>query len=128
MMPAVLFENLYQEEIYNIQPGPVVVLDKAWDQVANEEQSLLGKILSALKLDFPKVRVITRQECDPADLSAFNPSSIIFFGVKPASPEYQRYQRIDVGSTSAVYADSLDTLDEALKKRLWQILRGMFGV
>jgi len=129
MAAAELYENLYQEEVYRIPPGPMIVLDKAWDELTADELDLITKIVEvALKLTFPKVRITTRPECDPADLLIFNPSNVILFGVRPVSPEYQRYERIDVGSASFVYADSLSDLDDARKKSLWRVMRPMFGV
>ncbi len=123
-----LYENLYQEEIYRVPPGPLIVLNKAWDELTADELDLITKIVeAALKLTFPKVRIMTRLECDPMDLLKFNPSNVILFGVKPVSPEYQFYERIDVGSASFVYADSLSDL-EPNKKKLWHIMRAMFGV
>lgn len=123
-----LLEALYQEEIYRIPSSPVVVLDREWDQLTADDVTLLTKILSAVKLTLPLVRIISRQQCDPEQFSILNPSHILCFGAKPGSPEHERYRQIDVGGTSVVYADALSELDDARKKSLWQVLRAMFAV
>ena len=125
MTPTSLLQNLYQEEIYKIDPKLLIVIDKKWSEVSTEETSLLEKILKALKLTLASVQILTRSEFLPEDFQAFAPDHIISFGTKLKNSE-KMYEAIRMDGATIVVADSLDLLDEVKKRNLWITLRQVF--
>jgi hypothetical protein len=125
--------ELFQEEIYQLPPPVVVVINVPWREIAEPERHLLAKILNAIeypanvKLSLAAVKIITQPLLNLTTLP-FEPQQVIAFTQVPSgipinevvkTPTYQ----LVVGLPLA----ELITQDEA-KKRLWQALRAQFGM
>src|SRR6187549_3318794 len=80
MTQANPLENLYTEELYRSTSKVLIVIQKPWVQVDEAERTLLGKILTALKLSLASVQVISRKEFEIEDVKTFRPSCVIAFG------------------------------------------------
>jgi hypothetical protein len=124
-MTQTLLQNLFQEEIYKIDPKTLVVIDKEWSEISTDECILLEKILKALKLTLASVQILSRSEFLPNDFRAFAPANIIAFGSKLKNSE-KMYEGIQIEGTTIVVADALDQLDEAKKRNLWLTLKQVF--
>ena len=85
-------ENLYSEELYNIPPKVLIVISKPWSEIQEDEKTLLGKILSAVKLSLSSVQIINRAEFGVADFNAYRPACIIAFGatLKNSTKMYEK--------------------------------------
>lgn len=118
---------LYSEELYRYDTPLVVVLPRAWDTYSADDQSLLKKILTSVKVDINAVLIIARSSLDLKELSVYSPARALLFGcaVDTGVPDYQ--QTAAQGFTM-IKADDLNALDEQKKKNLWIALRQMFGV
>jgi hypothetical protein len=118
-------ENLYQEELYNIRGKVLVLIRKPWADIQEDERTLLGKILSSVKLSLSSVQVINRAEFDAVDFTAYRPACIIAFGstLKNSNQTYEKIVRNDV---AIVVADELDQLDDIRKRNLWLTLKQLF--
>lgn len=127
MTPAAALESLFNEDLYNVPSRVLVILAEPWEDVSEENRTLVGKILSSIRLSLPLVQVINRSEFSVEDLAAFAPTRIISFGATLKAP-HKMYENTVLGSTSVIVADSLTQLDDARKKSLWQALRVMFGI
>lgn len=107
-------------------PKVLVILSKNWDEVSEQDQLLLAKILGSVKLNLASVQIITRSEFEINDLKVFAPSKIIAFGsVLKGSPK--PYELLSVHGTSVLVADALHQFDEVKKKSLWSALKQMFS-
>jgi len=121
-----LFESLYQEELYALGPKVLVILSKKWNEVSEEDQLLLSKILGSVNLNLASVQIITHREFEIHDLKVFAPAKIIAFGsVLKGSPK--PYELLSVQGTSVLQADALHHFDELKKKSLWSALKRMFN-
>ncbi len=118
-------ENLYQEELYKINPKVTVVIPRPWSDILPDELSLLGKILNAVKLSLDAVQIVTKKQFSIDDFKTSQPPCIIAFGsiLKDSST---MYENLLIGGTSVVVAHELRALDDAAKKSLWITLRQVF--
>jgi hypothetical protein len=122
-----IFENLYQEELYLIPPSTLILVDKPWVDITDEEKLLLNKILGSVRLSLATVTVQHRQDTSLNDLLPLNIERLISFGVA-VSPIQKRYEFVPVDGLQAIVADGLSELDDTRKKNLWLALRQMFGI
>ena len=85
-------ENLYSEELYNLPPKVLIVISKPWSEIQEDEKTLLGKILSAVKLSLSSVQIINRVEFGVEDFNAYRPACIIAFGatLKNSTKMYEK--------------------------------------
>ena len=126
-MSTNVFESLYQEELYLLPSGTLVLLDRKWDDLPDEQKTLLMRILGSVKLTLASVQLFTTGNIDIQELAAFNPARVISFGPVITSVS-GLYQCSEVGGVTVICADSLDRLDDPRKKSLWVALRQMFGL
>jgi hypothetical protein len=122
-----ILENLYQEELYLIASSTLILVDKPWVDITDEEKLLLNKILGSVKLSLATVTVQHRQDTSLNDLVPLNMERLISFGVA-VSPIQNRYEFVPVDGLQAIVADGLSELDDTRKKNLWLALRQMFGI
>jgi hypothetical protein len=115
-------QYLYSEEIYKVSPKLLIVIDKPWSNVTNDEKILLDKILKALKQSLASVQIQTRREFSIEDFKVFTPSFVLAFGSKLRNSD-KMYEEIQMDGTSIVVADDLDQLDDVRKRNLWLTLR-----
>lgn len=118
---------LYQEELYAQRSKVLVILSHDWNDISDENQLLLKKILGSVKLDLAAVQIIACQDFDLNDLKAFSPHQIITFGsaLRGSPTQYQLFTQDGI---SVIQADSLHKLDDPKKKSLWMALKQMFNI
>jgi hypothetical protein len=110
------FEAIYNEELYQISPPLVVILNKEWKAITSDEQVLLGKILASVKQSLNSVRIICAETIAPSGFQAG--SKIISFGVA-FTPDIKSYELTESNDSHFIKADALLSLDDAKKKSLW---------
>jgi hypothetical protein len=126
-MGTPVFENLYQEELYVLPPRTLVLLDRPWADLTDEQKTLLTRILGSVKLTQASVQFFTAGNVAIGDLAAFNPARIISFGPAIAGV-IGLYQFTELEGIPVICADALDKLDDPRKKSLWGALRQMFAL
>lgn len=119
--------HLFQEELYRFSTPVIVVLTKPWDGYTADEQLLLKKILTSVKLDINTVQMVVRPSLDIRSLGIYAPARVLIFGAEP-SQSLEMYQPVPAQGFIVIRADDLGALDEHKKKTLWIGLRQMFGV
>jgi hypothetical protein len=117
--------NLYSEELYNIPPKVLIVISKPWSEIQDDEKTLLGKILGAVKLTLSSVQIINRREFGFNDFHAYGPACIIAFGATLKNST-KKYEKIAGDQTAIVVADELRQLDDVRKRNLWLTLKEVF--
>jgi hypothetical protein len=120
-------ENLYTEELYKVPAAVLVIISKPWDEVSEDERTVLSKMLVAVKLNLAAVQIIIKKEFTIEELSPLSPSRVLVFGSAFKSSS-KFYENIVVGGTSVILSESLDKLDDSKKKSLWLALKQMFGI
>ena len=116
-------EELYQEELYSIPPGVQFVLSKPFEDLQQEEETLLSKLADAIKLGLGNIRISNGID------SLNQASKAIIFGAD-ILPDIPLYEIATYKGTQVIKADSPDVLDknDTNKKVLWKALRTMFGI
>ncbi len=117
---------VYSEELYRLPAKVIVLLPVPWETLADDQVTLLRKILGSVKLSLEGVQLICRKQADLADLNVFNPAAIISFGVA-LNLNSELYQVIQAGSLQVIQSDDLSTLDDVKKKSLWNALKQAFN-
>jgi hypothetical protein len=118
-------ETLYPEELYDIQGKVLIVIARPWSEIQENERTLLGKILSAVKLSLSSVQIIYRAEFSAADFKIYRPSNIVAFGATLKNST-KMYEKITAEGSAIVVADALDQLDDLRKRNLWLTLKQLF--
>ena len=126
MNPEAL-SQLFQEELYHFNTPVVVALSRPWQDYGSEEQVLLKKILSSVKVDISTVQMVVQPSIDLRALQIYSPSRVLLFGVVPQE-DFPLYQMQTAQGFTVIRADDLTALDDQKKKNLWLALRQMFGV
>lgn len=118
---------LFQEELYAFSTSVVVVLPRPWQDYGAEEQTLLTKILTSVKIDINAVQIVVRPSVDLQTLRVYSPSRVLLFGVTP-NEDLPLYQSQTAQGFTVIRADDVGALDDQRKKNLWLALRQMFGI
>jgi ABC-type cobalamin transport system ATPase subunit len=118
-------EALYQEDIYLLRSRTLVVLDKPWDHLTEADQTLLAKILGAVRLTLAGVQIISSEHVSDTLIKTFRPDRVIIFG--STFENLRRYEHVTRDGVSIVLADSLNELDDLRKKNLWGALKQMLA-
>ena len=126
-MNSAALTQLFQEDLYRFGSPVIVVLPKAWHEYTSEEQLLLKKILTSVKVDINAVQLIVRQSVDMDSLRVFAPARVLIFGAQTQDP-LEKYQNLPAQGFTLIWADDLAALDDQKKKNLWVALRQMFGI
>lgn len=126
-MSATITSYLYQEDLYHFTAPMVVVLSKDWESYSNEEQLLLTKILTSVKVDVNAVQIIVQSVVDLAALQTYSPAKVLIFGAA-TTEDTGLYQPATAQGFTVIRADDLSLLDDQKKKDLWIALRQMFGL
>jgi len=121
----VAYEFLYQEDIYSIADSILIVVDKPWEEIVDNDKTLLSKILGSVKLSLDKVQIVHAINASLDSLKVYRPSKIISFGVR-LSKSHELYKHHVVENTSFIQCDALEKLDDAGKKSLWAALKQGF--
>lgn len=126
-MDQEVFATTYQEEIFQIKPKPVVVINVEWETLGEKERELLCKIIAALKISIDSITIVSQQTLD---ITAFagKTSKVIYFGDLP--PGISRYDILESGDLSFICSENLTQLldNEASRKQLWVALKKLFTV
>lgn len=126
-MNAPITSYLFQEDLYNFTTPVVVVLSKTWESYSNEEQLLLNKILTSVKVDVNAVQIVVQPVIELAALQIYSPEKVLIFG-SATTEDIGLYQSASAQGFIVVRADDLSLLDDQKKKNLWIALRQMFGL
>lgn len=120
-------EYIFPEEVYQLSPKPVVVVNKLWKDVTTEESTLLSKILAAIRHSLDSVNIVYQTQLDVTQFS-FKPEAVICFGI--AAKGLTLYEPIEANQVSIVLSESLTDLlkNDAARKLLWQALKRQFKV
>lgn len=121
------FEYLYQEELYVLPGQTIVLIDRPWVELSDDERLLLQKILGSVKLTLAQVSILHQAQVTLDALRAINAERVISFGARVIELQAP-YQLTMVGEIPVIGADSLRALDDAKKKSLWLALRQMFKI
>ncbi len=122
-----VISQLFQEELYKYESPVIVVLARDWADYTSEQQTLLQKILTSVKINISSVQMICLPFISVNSLALFSPARVLIFGAK-TNEEIGLYQQTPAQGFIVVRADDLDHLDENRKKELWTVLRQMFNV
>lgn len=116
-------EELYREEIYSIPPGVQFILNKPFENLNPEEETLLSKLADAIKLGLSNIQISNGVD------SLHQSSKAIIFGAD-ILPEIPLYEITTYKGIQVIKADAPDVLDknDANKKVLWKALRTMFSI
>jgi len=127
MTPSLSPEYLYPEELYSLRSRVLIVLNPGWNDLSEDDQLLLKKILGSVKLDIAAVQIITSKEFELDELKVYSPQQVVTFGAVLKTPQPQ-YQLISLHDVSLIQADPLGKLDDSKKKSLWIALKQMFNI
>jgi hypothetical protein len=127
MNSSTILENLYQEEIYGLPARTLILIDRDWTEISNEEKVLLYKILGSVRLSAAAVQILHRDDLSINDLMPLNVKRIISFGVR-VNPVQKQYEHVPMDGLDIILSDSLSSLDDARKKNLWLALKQMFTI
>lgn len=119
------YDFLYSEDLYSIKDPILIILDKPWESIPEDEKALLSKILGSIRLTLDHVTILHESAMGIEMLKIYQPCRVISFGVKlsEAHPPYQYHLSPEV---SFIQADSLGTLTDITKKNLWVALKAGF--
>lgn len=120
-------ESLYTEELYKIGPRVLVIIPNAWSEIPEECQSVLAKMLVAVKLNLAAVQIVTRKEFALEDLAPLAPTRVLVFG-STLTTSSALYEHFTSDGISVILSESLEKLDDGKKKSLWMALRQMFNM
>lgn len=119
--------NLFQEDLYHFTTPVAVLLPRAWETFTEDEQSLLKKILTSVKVDLNAVQILITPKVNGSLLQVYSPARVLIFGCETID-EVPMYQSTTAHGFRVVRADDLSELDDTRKKNLWAALRQVFGV
>lgn len=117
---------IYTETLYRLPKRVIVLLPGAWTSLAEEELTLLKKILTAVRLSLDSVQILVRTEVNLDSLNTYNPSVVISFGTQ-LQPSVTPYQSNDKDGVRIIQSDALNQLDDVKKKNLWNALKQAFA-
>lgn len=126
-----LLKEFYSEELYDLPPKVVILLNKSWKELSSEETGQLYKILGAIKIKPETVQIIKKNSIDLQELDRLNSSAVISFGCT-FHPELPKHEIAIRGITQIVCSDPidlmLDTIPDSKQSRLelWNALKEMF--
>lgn len=118
-------EFLFQEELYEIKDTILILVDKPWEQIRDEEKVLLSKILGSVKLSMDRVQILYCTGTSIQDLMPYQPAKIISFGVV-IQDNSQLYVSSQLHGIRYLSSEALEKLTEASKKNLWLALKQVF--
>lgn len=126
-MDQEVFRTTFQEEIFQIKQKPIVVINETWEQLGNKERELLTKIISALKISFDAITVVSQPSLQ---ITSYHnkTNKLIYFGELTAGVLH--YEMLESGNLSFICSESLTQLtdNEPARKQLWQGLRRLFSI
>lgn len=119
------YEFLYQEDLYQVTDSILILVDKPWEELREEDKTLLSKILGSVKLSMDKVHIIHRSSTSLQELLHYQPSKLISFGV-PLTEGSELYKCLHSQNISFICSEPLASLNDVSKKSLWGALKQLF--
>lgn len=119
------YEFLYQEDLYQLTDSILILVDKSWEEMRDEDKTLLSKILGSVKLSMDNVQVLHRSSTNLQDLLPYQPSKIISFGVS-LQESTELYTVKNHQGVSFINSEALSSLTDGSKKSLWNALKQLF--
>jgi len=122
-----VFDTTYQEEIFQIKPKSVVVINEVWEKLGEKERELLSKIIAALKISIDSITIVSQPTLDITSFAG-KANKLIYFGDSPVG--ISRYEVLESGDLPFVCSENLTQLidNEASRKQLWIALKRLFTV
>lgn len=124
---SVMQTTTYQEELYQIRTRVLVIVSRPWQEISEEEKTLLNKILGSVKLSLARVHIVTLPAFTPEEVAPYGASRIIAFGAQLKTSPKQYENIITETGSQIIAADDFPQLDDARKKSLWAALKQMFA-
>jgi hypothetical protein len=118
---------LYHEDIYTIPATALIVLNKEWASISEEEKTLLTKILGAVRLSPATVQIVAKPDVSLESIKQLGATKVIVFG-SSVKELIKPYENTTLNGMTIVIADALSDLDDAKKKSLWLTLKQMFNL
>lgn len=119
------YEFLYQEDLYQLTDSILILIDKPWEEMREEDKTLLSKILGSVKLSMDKVQVLHSTGTSLQEIMRYNPSKVISFGVR-LQESSEQYKVIKYQTLSIINSEPLIDLTDVSKKNLWGALKQLF--
>lgn len=126
-MNKVEADQIFTEELYRLPGKVLILLPSPWQSLQPDEEVLLRKIVTSIKLSLDGVQVLHRTETDIDSLKVYNPSHIISFGTK-LTPNAKLFVAETIEGIQIVQSEALSKLDDSKKKSLWNALKQAFGL
>ncbi len=126
-MDQEIFVTTYQEEIFQINSKPMVVINQDWEKLGGKERELLTKIITALKISIDSITITSQPTLNIKNFSK-RTDKLIYFGDLPAG--IARYENLESNGLSFICSENLTQLleNEPARKQLWLSLRKLFSV
>jgi DNA polymerase III psi subunit len=121
-----IIENLYQEEIYHINKQVLIVVNRPWNDIQDNDKVLLSKILASVKVNIDAVRILHSESITLHELNAADADKVLVFGSK-VRESVNDFEHTIINGISLIKADELSRLDDLKKKSLWGALKHMFS-
>jgi hypothetical protein len=118
---------LFHEDLYFLKVPVLVVLPKAWESYSPDEQNLMQKILTSVKIDWNSVQLLIQPLITLKSLAIYAPERVLIFGSQ-TDESMATYQETQAHGFIVIRADDLSLLDDQKKKNLWTVLRQTFRV
>jgi len=120
-------EATYQEDIFQIKPKPIVVINERWEDLGEKERELLTKIIAALRMSPDAITIVNQPTLKVLSFLG-KTKRLIYFGEVPAG--VAQYEVLESGDISFVCSENLSQLidNEEARKQLWQSLKKLFSL
>lgn len=118
---------MFQEDLYYFEAPALVVLKRPWESYPSDEQRLLEKILTSVKVDINAVQIVVFPTINLDALNGIAPSRVLVFGSE-TTQDIPLYQETTAHCFRVIRTDDLSELNDERKKHLWSALRQMFGL
>lgn len=105
----------------------IVVLPQTWDAYGADQQTLLQKILTSVKVDMNAIQIVVQPSVELKSLQVYSPARVLVFGCDTRE-DIPLYKETTAQGFMVIRADDLNMLDDQKKKNLWLALRQMFGI
>jgi hypothetical protein len=118
-------QEVFTEDIYAIRHNLLILISEPWEKLQEEEKLLLTKIVEAIRYSLSEVTIQTANQTTFKELSIFNSRHIISFGVR-VTEVTEPYVLTTNGKAQVVLADSLGSMNQSGKEKLWAVLKNNF--
>lgn len=117
-----LTNSIFNDEIYSIKSRPVIVLDRTWNNIKEEEKALLERIIHVAKISLNDVDIIASQSLEILQRADRPPIAIAFGLDVPGLPQNEI---LDVQGTRTILTSDLRALADADKESKQKLARAL---